>query len=167
VADELAAVRQRREASGWTGESVDRALAALRIAASYALSRLPAQREVVSRPRRIEGAIVHGATRGRHIVVSAAVTPESVRRERTLASSDDRGADARRLERLESLHEALARFTSASYAARPSLDSDALDRALAVATRLVETERRGRGRLARGAAAVSGRVRDFLPSWSR
>jgi hypothetical protein len=167
VADELAGVRQRREESGWTGEGVDRALASLRIAASYALSRLPAQREVASRPRRIEGAIVHRAARGRHIVVSAAVTPETIMRERTLAASEDRAADASHLERLEALHEALARFTSASYAARPSLDSDALDRALAVATRLVQTELRGRGRLARATAAVSSRARDRWPPWSR
>src|SRR5262249_55970315 len=66
VGRELAAVQRQREDSGWTSELAARALAALRIVATYALGR-KAARAIVSRPSH---AGVNGSDAGGRLIVN-------------------------------------------------------------------------------------------------
>src|SRR5207253_3985747 len=88
VGRELAAVRRARDSGGWTPELAARALAALRIAATYALGRRVGQAALVtSRKSQVtspgNGQLVlrTGWPKGKNIAVSGAVTAQTVARE--------------------------------------------------------------------------------------
>jgi hypothetical protein len=123
---ELAEVRRAREAGGWTDELVGRALAALRIAASYAVDRRASQRRATGSDG--PGAIMLGSgLAGRTtVLVSGAATS------RTLGRAIEIGgpAAARRHDILESLQRAIAGFSAQRYGRGGALDSAALDEAL-------------------------------------
>jgi hypothetical protein len=141
VGRELAAVRRAREASGWTSDLAGRALAALRVAATYALGRkaglLPAKPELVKGDPQFEaGRLVlrTGWPRGKRIAVSGGVTSQTVTRELALAST---AANPRRAALLESLEQALTTLTVAQYSRDGAMDDAALDQALATGTQVV------------------------------
>jgi len=137
---ELAAVQREREGGGWTPELAARALAALRIAGAYALSR-PVSRAVLSpqssgaSPQSSvngnghgDGALIvtTGLRRRKQIAASGAVTARSI------AHEQKRGlGTAKRAELLSSLDRALAQFTAAQYGRAETIDAPALDDALA------------------------------------
>lgn len=141
VGKEMAAVQRAREAAGWTGPLAARALAALRIVGSYALGR-PAARAVISRQaadRHLSAAEEHDFTDGaivmasgwpkrKYVAVSGAATA------RDIGSAIKLSTNGRRPGELESIQEALARFTAAQYGrgdeARP-FDPAELDQSLA------------------------------------
>jgi hypothetical protein len=145
VGRELNAVQRAREDGGWTSELAARALAALRIVGTYALGRR-ATRTVVSRQssvaRNQQPATSNGgaaASDGRlfvnvgwpktkQIAVSGSATARSI------ADVIARSTNGRRPGELESIEEALERFTVAQYGQRaagaPLPDSD-LDASLA------------------------------------
>jgi hypothetical protein len=142
VGRELNAVQRERESSGWTAALAARALAALRIVGTYAIgkkaTRTVAGREsAVARPQS-HGANGHGGQlvigvgwpRRRHVAVSGAATAQA------LALAIARATNGHRPGELESIQEALARFTVAQYG-RPangdragSFDDVALDESL-------------------------------------
>jgi hypothetical protein len=141
VGRELAAVRRERESGGWTPELAGRALAALRIAATYALGRRvgyfdlgplsnpqsPLRNPTFEDPGRL--ALTVGWLKGKPIAVSGAVTAASVAREQARSV-----ANAWRAAMLESLAQALSALTTAQYGrGETALDEGALDRALAAA----------------------------------
>lgn len=143
VGGELRTVQRAREDSGWTPELAARALTALRVAATYALGRPVAQSAIAGTPARgaalpssvsnqrlsdTDGILIvkTGWPRVRQIAVSGAVTA------RSLISETKRGlGDARRAALLESLEQALARFTAAQYGRDDKPDDAGLDEALA------------------------------------
>ena len=139
VGRELAAVRRERESSGWTSDLAGRALAALRVAATYALGRktglLPAESVFTNGvPAGEPGASVlrTGWPRGKRIAVSGGVTSQTVTRELALAAT---ASNPRRARLLESLEQALTSLTAAQYGRDEHLDEAALDQSLQPARR--------------------------------
>jgi hypothetical protein len=144
VGRELAAVRRERDRSGWSPDLAGRALAALRIAATYMLGRpvslLPANRlsaEGEDVPEAGRLILKAGWPRGRRIAVSGAVTPLSIGRQ--LAGGT---ANARRTELLESLARALTTFTTAHFGREGALDDAALDESLATTRQVLSRVKR-------------------------
>src|SRR5262245_36780574 len=141
---ELSAVKRARDDGAWTPELAGRALAALRVTAAYALGHKLGQSTVDARestdgsnPAQAGSVIVRrGWPRGKRIAVSGSVTPQVIARE--LARSDGTGA---RAAMLESLEQALTRFTAAQYGRDANLDAAALDESLAVGARAVRRVR--------------------------
>ena len=142
VGRELAAVRRERDRGGWTPDLAGRALAALRLAATYMLGRpvslLPANRlsaegEDVPEAGRL---ILKAWPRGRRIAVSGAITSTSIGRELARGT-----ANARRTELLDSLSKALTTFTTAHFGREGTLDDAALDESLATAGRVLSRVR--------------------------
>ena len=149
VRRELAAVRRDRENGGWTPELAGRALAALRIAATYALGRRvgftdlgpitnphsPLRNPQFEDPGRL--ALTAGWFKGKPIAVSGAVTTASVAREHARGA-----ANGRRAAMLDSLAQALSALTTAQYGrGGTALDESALDQALATAFDVVKRMR--------------------------
>jgi hypothetical protein len=126
VGRELAAVQRQREDGGWTTDLASRALAALRIVGTYAMGRRAARAEVLGAasngtsangPTTSDGRIVVkvGWPKSKNVAISGAATA------RSLADAIARSANGRRPGELESMEEALSRFTTAQYS-RPSAD---------------------------------------------
>jgi hypothetical protein len=119
---ELAAIRSASQSEGWTGELAGRAAAAARLAGAVALSRPVTQKDVARDASPSEGQVAGAsllpALRGTRMVLSAAVTPESV------------AMNGRRSEIWPPLSQALRAFTAARYS-RNGIDGTALDSALA------------------------------------
>jgi hypothetical protein len=139
VGRELAAVQRQREDSGWTAELASRALAALRVVGTYALGRRAARAEVVSAATNgvhgdgvlSDGRIVVrvGWPRTKQVAFSGAATARSI------ADAIAHSTNGRQPGELESIQEALARFTIAQYS-RPdaggsaTFDATALDESM-------------------------------------
>jgi hypothetical protein len=166
VGREFAAVRREREGGGWTPELVTRALAALRVAATYA-----AGGSVGHMPAAAEGTIEDGRLilragwpNGKRIAVSGAMTQTAIARELGRASSN---GGAARAQRMESLGQALATMTAVQYGRDAKMDDAALDEALASGTaamgRLKFEQTWIMKRLASRRAASQGDTR----AWSR
>ena len=139
VGRELASVQRDRDAGSWTPELASRAIGALRIAATYAVGRpvsqMPASRLLADGGETAEpGRLIlkAGWPRGKRIAVSGAVTPQTITR--VLARP---GTTAARTTLLESLSQALASFTAATFNREGKLDDAALDEALATAKRVL------------------------------
>lgn len=144
VGRELAAVQRQREESGWSAELAARALAALRIIGTYALGRRAA-RAVASNV--MNGAAADPAADGRILVnvgwpktrrvaVSGSATARSVADAiRRAGNGSSRGAIATRPGELESIEQALSRFTMVQYgnASNGAYDDSALDQSLRAA----------------------------------
>lgn len=141
VGRELAAVQRQREEGGWTAELAARALAALRIIGTYALGRRAARAAMngVGKPRTVSnesaaaGRILVnvGWPKRRRIAVSGSATARSVA---DVIARAGNGAPviASRPGELESIEEALSRFTVAEYgqATNGTFDDSALDESL-------------------------------------
>jgi len=147
VARELTDVRRHRDADGWTDALAARALAALRVAASYEVARpvvqVPASGSATLAPGqlRIPGRWPRGGT----VVLSGSATPAILARERVRAEAAGHG----RGQRLADLESALTRFASAAYGRdHAAVDSSALDEALTGGAHAVQTLRREHGWLA-------------------
>jgi hypothetical protein len=139
VGRELASVQRDRDAGSWTPELASRAIGALRIAATYAVGRpvsqMPASRLLADGGETAEpGRLIlkAGWPRGKRIAVSGAVTPQTITR--VLARP---GTTAARTTLLESLSQALASFTAATFNREGKLDDAALDEALATAKQVL------------------------------
>jgi hypothetical protein len=142
VGREFAAVRRQREDSGWSPELAGRALAALRVAATYAVGRrvghLPAI--PLSTTGGLESAeagrlvLQAGWPRGKRIAVSGAITRQTVAAELARAAAT---SDARRMALLGSLEQALSSLTIAQYGRETAMDDAALDQALATGVTLL------------------------------
>jgi len=140
VGRELNAVQRAREDGGWSPDLAGRALAALRVAATYALGRRVAKEAQASVAKRQADAVRPGEAlegqlvlttgwRRKPIVVSASATPQSVARE--IARLSARNGGGRGVEQLQSLHDALTRFTVAGYGRDSSLNDTSLDASIA------------------------------------
>jgi hypothetical protein len=141
VGRELAAVQRQREDGGWTTELAARALTALRIVGTYALGRPAARalnqlpgssRDVPAARPQSDGRIIVkvGWPKRKQIAVSGAATA------RTVADAIAQTVNGRQPGELESVEEALTRFTAAQYgrsdngAKDAELDASALDESL-------------------------------------
>jgi hypothetical protein len=131
---ELAAVKRARGDGAWTPELAGRALAAVRVIAAYALGHKLGQTTIGTREltdgshhAQAGNVIVRtGWPKTKRIAVSGSVTSQAVARD--LARGDLTGA---RAAMLESLEQALTRFTAAQYGREAGLDAAALDESLA------------------------------------
>jgi hypothetical protein len=141
---ELAAVKRGRDDGGWTPALAGRALAPLRVAAAYALGHKLGQttigdRELTDGSHHAQAGnliVRTGWPKTKRIAVSGAVTPQAVARE--LARPESVGS---RAAMLESLEQALTRFTAAQYGREAGLDDAALDESLAAGTSAVRRVR--------------------------
>ena len=145
VGRELSAVQRQREDGGWTADLAARALSALRIVATYALGR-KAARAVVSRESqaapRDGGQILVSAgwPKAKTIGVSGSATSRAV------AQAIARSTNGRREGELESIEQALSRFTAAQYGQRneaaggkgATLNDSELDESLAAGQQVLK-----------------------------
>jgi hypothetical protein len=126
VGRELAAVQRHREDGGWTPELAERALAGLRIIGTYALGRQTGR--MVANGATSDGQIFVnvGWPKTRRIAVSGSVTA------RSMADAISRSGNGRQPGELESIEEALSRFTVAQYGRSngAQVDEGALDESL-------------------------------------
>jgi hypothetical protein len=171
VGRELAAVQRERESSGWSADLAARALASLRIVATYALGRRAARTVVAPGPEALaptaqpDGRMVVnvGWLRRKQVAVSGAATARSV------ASAITLSTNGRRPGELETIEEALSRFTIAQYGrptngSAPTFDDSALDESIRNAQQILrrlkleQTWIMRRLRRNRPAAAVERRV---------
>jgi hypothetical protein len=135
---ELAAVKRARDDGAWSPELAGRALAAVRVIAAYALGYKLGQSTIGTREltdgshhAQAGNVIVRtGWPKTKRIAVSGSVTSQAVANE--LARGHATGA---RAAMLESLEQALTRFTTAQYGREPGLDAAALDESLAAGVR--------------------------------
>ena len=135
---ELSAVKRARGDGAWTPELAGRALAAVRVIAAYALGHKLGQTTIGTREltdgshhAQAGNVIVRtGWPKTKRIAVSGSVTSQAVANE--LARGHATGA---RAAMLESLEQALTRFTAAQYGREPGLDAAALDESLAAGVR--------------------------------
>jgi len=139
VGREIARVQRDRDGNGWTPDLASRALGALRIVATYAIgrpvstmpaSRLAADGAATAEPGRL--ILKAGWPRGKRIAVSGAVTPQTI--VRTLKRP---GGSAASGARLETLSQALATLTAATFSREGALNDSALDEALATTKQLL------------------------------
>ena len=138
VGRELAAVRREREGGGWSAELATRALAAMRVIGSYATGRRvskTAQSTVDSRQSTVDAAPLSGQLvlwtglplKRKQVVVSGSSTAATIAREAARRSTN---GGAKRVQELETLQQALSRFTAAQYGRDGSFDDVALDESL-------------------------------------
>lgn len=120
VQRELDAVRRERLANGWSSALAARALVALRIAATFALSRKISQTPAVTGVAPASGQLFvrFGLIRGNTALISGSATPETLALNPALAE----------------LRTALERLTTAAYG-NSAIDDSALDEALSAAER--------------------------------
>jgi hypothetical protein len=141
---ELAAVKRARGDGAWTPELAGRALAAVRVVAAYALGHKLGQstigtRELTDGSHHAQAGNVvvrTGWPKTKRIAVSGSVTAQAVAHD--LARGELSGA---RAAMLESLEQALTRFTAAQYGREAGLDAAALDESLAAGMRAVRRVR--------------------------
>ncbi|HEY7283901.1 MAG TPA: hypothetical protein VH497_00565 [Vicinamibacterales bacterium] len=137
VGRELAAVQRRREDGGWTPDLAARALAALRVVGTYAMGRRAARAEVVNISANGSGEAMSdgrifvkvGWPRTKNVAISGAATARSI------AGAIARTTNGRRPGELESMEEALSRFTIAQYSrptaeGKATVDEGALDESM-------------------------------------
>lgn len=140
VMNELADVRRARGADGWTEALAARALAAIRIGASYAAgihviqTAAPAGATGLSGQLRLRTAWPRSGA----VMVSSAATREGLARLRE--RTPEMGASNRG--RINDLESALARFSEATYGRDTANTMDALDDALATGERIIASIRR-------------------------
>lgn len=133
VAAELARVRSERRVSGWLPQLLDRALAATRIVAAYALDIPVTIVPVKARTAVPRGTVVVPARLlpGPWAAAASSVTARTVADARTRAAGA--AADSGRLLQLGDLEQALAVLTAARYGRDATMDESALDDAMAIA----------------------------------
>ena len=146
-------MRRERENGGWTPELAGRALAALRIPATYLMGRKvgvavlagpqpPAQPSAAPETAAFNpqsgGLLLRtGWPKRKTLAVSGAITPQTVSR-----GQASNGASAKRSAILDQLSTALTTFTTAQYGrAAATMDDGALDQALATAFELLKRVR--------------------------
>lgn len=137
---ELSAVRRAKNAEGWTDALAARALAALRIGASYAASMRVTQTPASAKNTSLSGQLrlTAGWLRRTPILVSGAATTEALARARQQGDApSDVGAST-----IETLEDALLRFSRAVYGRDGLVAADELDTALAAAENAIRAVRR-------------------------
>ena len=157
---ELSAVKAASEGGGWNGELAGRAAAALRLAGAVALSRpishFEVDRNTPPSEGQVDGGLGLATLRGKKVVLSSSVTPDST-------SLNGRGVSAG--DAWRPLSESLRAFSAARYT-RNGVDSTALDAALAegqdAIRRLRLTQWRRIGRTRRQTGTVTARQ-----TWAR
>ena len=143
VSGELADV-QRESRGGWSPELAGRALAALRIAGTYALGRKVGQRPITNGSAPLDGQLKIGGRLGSPgAFVSGAVTPQTV-------ASSNGIADAR----VAGLADGLRALTSIRYGRDGSKNADA-DEAVETAIRIAKEQRSAHSLVAEWANGVT------------
>jgi hypothetical protein len=156
---ELADIRRARDAAGWTDELAGRALSALRIAAGYAVDQRASQ---TAGPAAAAGN-GHGALAlpsrligpRRPVLVSGSATAESLAKA-VAANAPGVQAPGRQAV-VQSLQDALRRFTAARYGRGGALDETTLDEALESGRDALQRLRREHTIVARALSAITSR----------
>jgi hypothetical protein len=123
---ELGAVQAASQNGGWNSELAGRAAAAVRLAGAVALSRPVSHQEIDRDTAPTEGQVLAApglaTLRGKRIVLSASVTPDTTARNGKGTSASDAW---------RSLSQTLGIFSAARYSRNGGVDGTALDAALA------------------------------------
>lgn len=167
VARELAEVRRARANEGWTDALAARAMAALRVGASYEVG-LPVPQAPASDNPLLTGQfeIVSGFPLRRRTVISGGATAVSLGRLRERASGQRDMNPARS----QALEQSLAAFSSATYGrAGVTAGDDRLDEALTAADQALASLRREHSWLATQWRALTRRAGDQMRTrgWAR
>jgi hypothetical protein len=130
----LQAARQESQQSGWSQELAGRALAAVRIAASYAAGRPVGQRPTVKGSTPLDGQLVMGGgwSGTSKAAVSGGATAEAISAVLNGGSSNGNQLT------LEELRDSLAGLTHARFGRQDELNGSSLDEALASGLRATE-----------------------------
>lgn len=168
VARELSAVSRLRQTEGWSDALAARALAALRVAASYEIARPVSQGPARdARHAAMSGQLRVPARwpRPGAVLLSGSATSANLARERTRAAA----SDDRRNDRLADLEGALAHFAAAAYGPNhATVDATDLDAALAAAEGAVQSLRRQHRWLATRLRALAQAATGFrAKTWAR
>jgi hypothetical protein len=166
VSRELEQVRQRRQADGWTGDLAARALAAFRVAGSYALGRSVAQTPAATGTTPAAGQLrVASVLPGRRaMIVSGSATPEALAQELGRPERAATPVD----ERLRDLQFALERLGAAAYGRNGMASDSDLDEALDRGSRAVRHVARRYTWPARAARAARQSVTEVRArAWAR
>jgi hypothetical protein len=158
---ELGVVQSESQGGGWNGDLAGRAAAALRLAGAVALSRPVSHREVDRATLPTEGQVAAapglGTLRGKKIVLSASVTPDT---------KPLNGSSAASAEVWRAVSRPLGAFTAVRYSRDGGIDGTALDAALSEGRDVVRRLRLGQwrrfGRSKRHADTVTARQ-----TWAR
>jgi hypothetical protein len=150
IARDLHAVRQAREQDSWSPALIARALAILRVIASYVDRREPSQRHAEIGETVPDGVVMYDGGDGTRIMISAAITSTALRSDAAASEESEHRAAVR---------DALVSLTQAHYGHAQRIDAAALDAALDVASQAVVTLKRQRTWLARTRAAAAARLR--------
>jgi hypothetical protein len=181
VGSELAAVQRLREAGGWSPDLAGRALAAMRVAGTYALGQTASQTRTAASAEANEGQLMlwSGWPRGQRIAVSGSATAQLVSREIARHATNG-GNGAQRAfslggsakwngQLLEPLHQALADLSSAQYGRDGKFDESALDQAMTSGADIVRRLKRQQSwvmkRFARKKTETAGET--VRRTWSR
>jgi hypothetical protein len=132
----LTTVKADVQRDGWSPALAQRTLTALRVASAVALGRPMAQAPATSDQKVRDGQLVirHGLLRPRRAVISAAVTPHTIQRELSGGAAVSAASRAA----LEQLRKGLQTLGAAAYGREETLDTIALDSALADGTSAVK-----------------------------
>ena len=154
---QLTDIQQTTASSGWTAQSVGRALAALRITAAVAIARPITRDSIDSGDPTRDGQLRlrHGYLRQKTANLTSAVTAATLK-QRLAESSPGLIADRKTVEQLSS---AIAAFTAARYARSTALPQDSL-------TQILKTSIEHTKRLRWQAAAPIRRARQFISATS-
>lgn len=168
VARELTEVSRLRQVEGWSDALAARALAALRVAASYEIARPVSQGQARdARHAAMTGQLRVPARwpRPGAVLLSGSATSANLARERTRAAA----SGDRRHDRLANLEGALAQFAAAAYGPNhAAVDASELDAALATGDGAVQSLRRQHGWLATRLRALMQTATGFkAKAWAR
>lgn len=136
---QLQKVQAATAGSGWTPESLGRALAACRVAAAVAMEKPVAQQLATGGATARDGQLLlsKGLLTRQSVLVSGAATPQSI--SRWLAAPASRRAPIRAAVLLPEIRELLVVFSNARYGRSEELDNATLQRSL---TRAIEVLQR-------------------------
>jgi hypothetical protein len=167
VLGELADVRRARDAGGWNDALAARALAALRIAASYDAGMPVAQTPAPRDARLLSGQlrVPAGVLRGGSVIISGAASTAVLTR---LAQADGQ-LSARQQGRVEDMLTALRGMSELAYGREGAASRDSLDDAFAAGERAARAIRREHSWLAMQLRAVKQWAGDTarVRGWAR
>jgi hypothetical protein len=156
VRNDLRDIQQQTRHGGWSVEAAARALAAVRIVASYAAGRAVVQRAVDREAAAGEILVAGGWLAPRRVAVSGSTTAHEMA---AAARGDLTGTD---------LDEALGHLNRARYGRTPALEPGPLDDALATAITAADRVAARYTRVAETRAAIVAAMRAWRPrAWAR
>jgi hypothetical protein len=153
VGRELEDIHERRTRERWTPDLVARALAAIRVVASYLSRRPPSMRPIEPQARVPDGGLIYSDKHGRRTLIVSSLTAAALGRAPGQTSDEVR--------------DALATFTRAHYGRGDPADAGPLDAGMDAALAAIAAMNRQHALAARLRAAAARRLRAARIPWFR